>query len=218
MEDDPGIRMALVDNLGAEGYRVSAVRDLAAAFQSACAGGVDLVVLDRMLPDGDGLELLRALRRRGATVPVLMLTARGEESDRVAGLRVGADDYVVKPFSMAELRARVAAILKRTRLSAGVPIQIGAAELDVDARVLRRGGAAVELTRREFDLLAHLAGRPGRACTRGDLLDAVWGVGYEGGERVVDRFVVALRKKLEADPGRPRHLVTVPGVGYRLDP
>lgn len=218
IEDDRGIRLGLVDNLEDEGYRVTARGDLGTGIPAACEAGVDLIILDRMLPDGDGLELLRALRRRGAQVPVLVLTARAQADDRLKGLLDGADDYVTKPFSMAEVLARVAAILRRACPAGTEPLRLGELELDPAARSLRRGGEPLALTPREFDLLKVLAARPGQVFSRQALLDAVWGLNYEGGERVVDRFIATLRRKVEREPSRPRHIITLPGAGYRLDP
>jgi DNA-binding response OmpR family regulator len=178
----------------------------------------DLVVLDLGLPGRDGLDVARVLRRT-SSVPIVMLTARGDEIDRVVGLELGADDYVVKPFSPKELVARVRAVLRRTRAAqAGGPEVLRVADVEVDVPRMRVAvaGRPVELTPTEFQLLWVLMREPGRVFTRGQLLDAVHGVAFESYERAIDAHVKNLRKKLEPTPGRPRYLLTVHGVGYRF--
>jgi DNA-binding response OmpR family regulator len=178
----------------------------------------DLVVLDLGLPGRDGLDVARSLRRT-SNVPIVMLTARGEETDRVVGLELGADDYVVKPFSPRELVARVRAVLRRTEAAgAGGTEVLRVADVEVDLPRMRVvvGGRPVELTPTEFQLLATMAREPGRVFTRGQLLDAVHGVAFESYERAVDAHVKNLRKKIEPTPGHPRYLLTVHGVGYRF--
>jgi DNA-binding response OmpR family regulator len=194
------------------------VGDGETALASARRSTPDLVVLDLGLPDRDGLDVARALRRTSG-VPIVMLTARGDEIDRVVGLELGADDYVVKPFSPKELVARVRAVLRRTQAArAGGPEVLRVADVEVDVPRMRVtvAGRPVELTATEFQLLATLAREPGRVFTRGQLLDAVHGVAFESYERAVDAHVKNLRRKLEPVPGRPRYLLTVHGVGYRF--
>jgi DNA-binding response OmpR family regulator len=222
VEDDPTISEVVVRYLEREGLEVEAVGDGRDALDAAAAVWPDLVVLDLMLPGIDGLEVCRRLRARGP-VPVIMLTARGDEEDRVLGLELGADDYVVKPFSPRELTARVRAVLRRaagTERPDGVAVQVieaGGLRLELEARVVTRGGAAITLTSREFDLLAHLARNPRRAFTREELLERVWGYSF-GDTATVTVHVRRLREKIEAQPSEPVHLVTVWGVGYRWDP
>ena len=222
VEDDPTISEVVVRYLEREGLHVEAVADGRDALEAAAATWPDLVVLDLMLPGIDGLEVCRRLRSRGP-VPVIMLTARGDEEDRVLGLELGADDYVVKPFSPRELTARVRAVLRRAAATStpdGLTVQVieaGGLRLDLPAREVRKGDDAVTLTAREFDLLAHLARNPRRAHSREELLERVWGYSF-GDTATVTVHVRRLREKIEADPSDPRHLVTVWGVGYRWDP
>ena len=222
VEDDPTISEVVVRYLEREGLDVEAVGDGRDALDAATAHWPDLVVLDLMLPGIDGLEVCRRLRARGP-VPVIMLTARGDEEDRVLGLELGADDYVVKPFSPRELTARVRAVLRRAGAS-GVPdglgvavIEAGTLRIDIPAREVTMAGALVALTAREFDLLVHLARSPRRAFTREELLERVWGYSF-GDTATVTVHVRRLREKIEANPSEPQHLVTVWGVGYRWDP
>jgi DNA-binding response OmpR family regulator len=224
VEDDPTVREVVVRYLERDGLDVTAVGDGESALVEAARRWPDLVVLDLMLPQLDGFEVCRRLRAT-APVPVIMLTARGDEDDRVMGLELGADDYVSKPFSPRELAARVKAVLRR---AAGVdpglalgrdpaPIVAGDLRVDVVAREVRRGDVLVTLTAREFDLLVFLASRPRRAFRREELLEAVWGYSY-GDTATVTVHVRRIREKVEADPGQPCHLKTVWGVGYRWDP
>ena len=221
VEDEPAIRSGLQDQFGREGYRVEVASDVQGALQ-ALQRPFDLVVLDRRLPDGDGLDVLRHLRMRGDHTPVLVLSARGEADDRVTGLEDGADDYVVKPFHLRELLARMRGLLQRAA-SAAAPVKaariaFGDCELDVGARQLRKGRSVVELARKEFELLLYLLQRPGQTVTRNELLDRVWGYDRFPTTRTIDYHVLALRKKVEPDPEAPRHLVTVHRVGYRFEP
>ena len=222
VEDDPTIREVVVRYLEREGLEVEAVGDGRDALEAAARQWPDLVVLDLMLPGIDGLEVCRRLRARGP-VPVIMLTARGDEEDRVLGLELGADDYVVKPFSPRELTARVRAVLRRAgtpdgpeRLDVEV-IEAGGLRLDLRAREVRRDEEIVTVTAREFDLLAHFARHPRRAFSREELLERVWGYSF-GDTATVTVHVRRLREKIEADASQPAHLVTVWGVGYRWDP
>jgi DNA-binding response OmpR family regulator len=215
IDDDPHLSEVLARYLGRDGYEVMVSHDgregLALALQ-----GTDLVVLDVMLPGIDGMTLLRRLRLV-SDVPVIMLTARGREDDRVQGLSHGADDYVPKPFSPRELAARVAAVLRRGRERGQRPppvLRAGAIELDVAARTAQKGGQPVDLTAREFDLLAHFMAHPGRVLGRDELLAAVWGWTV-GDTATVTVHVGRLREKIEPDPSAPHHLQTVRGAGYR---
>jgi len=220
IEDDPSLREGLELNLRHEGYRVLSAADAAGGIELARSAGPDLVLLDLMLPDGSGLDLLRRLRRDeviGET-RVLILTALGLESDKVRGLRLGADDYITKPFGVAELLARIDAALRRPRRARHARIRIGPIEIDPERRAVERAGAPVKLTRREFDLLLHLSRNPDRVFSREQLLLQVWGPDYEGTARTVDNFISSLRAKLEIDPAAPAHLLTVHGLGYRLSP
>ncbi len=216
VEDDPRVRMEILDSLRAQGMRVEWAPSLARA-RAALAGGFDLMVLDLGLPDGDGLDLCRDLRLSGRDLPILILTARGEPEQRVRGLEVGADDYLAKPYHGAELVARVRALLRRSGRSAPLGrAHAGSLWADPGSRRAGVGERELELTPKEFELLHFLLAHPGRAWTREQLLDRIWGMGYAGGPRTVDLHVTRLRKKIEDDPGDPRWLQTVWGVGYRL--
>src|SRR5437667_597158 len=220
VEDEMQIARTLRDYLEVAGYDVTVVGDGGAALASARGERPDLVVLDLGLPTVDGLDVARELRRT-ATTPIVMLTARGEEADRIVGLEIGADDYVVKPFSPKELVARVRAVLRRTASGAagagGTEIlRVSDVEVDIPRMRVRVGGRGVDLTPTEFQLLATFAREPGRVFTRGQLLDAVHGVAFESYERAIDAHVKNIRRKIEPVPGRPRYLLTVHGVGYRF--
>jgi DNA-binding response OmpR family regulator len=218
VDDEPEIVRILRDYLERAGFAVITAGDGEAAVAVARRHRPDLVVLDLTLPSLDGLDVARALRRDGE-VPIIMLTARTEESDRVAGLELGADDYVAKPFSPRELVARIRAVLRRVDAarSVGALVRVGdAIELDVPRMETTVDGRRVELTATEFQLLLHMARQPGRVFTRAQLLDAVHGVAVESYERAIDAHVKNIRRKIEDDPHAPRHLQTVFGVGYRL--
>jgi DNA-binding response OmpR family regulator len=218
VEDESKIARLVRDYLEHAGFETVVAGDGDTALASARRSKPDLVVLDLGLPGRDGLDVARTLRRT-STVPIVMLTARGDEIDRVVGLELGADDYVVKPFSPKELVARVRAVLRRTEAArARGPEVLRVADVEVDIGRMRVsvGGRPVELTTTEFQLLAVLIREPGRVFTRGQLLDAVHGVAFESYERAVDAHVKNIRKKLEPTPGRPRYLLTVHGVGYRF--
>ena len=217
VEDDMQIARNLRDYLEVAGFEVTAVGDGSSALASIRGNRPDLLVLDLGLPGIDGLDVARELRRT-STVPIVMLTARGEESDRIVGLELGADDYLVKPFSPKELVARVRAVLRRTSgTTAGAEVlRAGDVEVDLPKMRARVGGQPVDLTPTEFELLATLAREPGRVFTRGQLLDALHGVTLETYERAIDAHVKNLRKKIEPEPGRPRYVLTVHGVGYRF--
>jgi len=226
VEDDRTLLEVLQYNLSQQGYDVLAAADGAQGLETARSGKPDLVILDVMLPKMDGYEVCRILRKE-TTVPILMLTARTEETDRVVGLEVGADDYVTKPFSMRELMARVRAMLRRTEMmkkepapagGAGrAPLKAGDFEIDTARHRVCRGGVVVELSRMEFALLEFLARNQGQVFSRDHLLEKVWGYDFAGDTRTVDVHVSWLRHKIEADPAHPKHLVTVRGVGYKFE-
>jgi DNA-binding response OmpR family regulator len=218
VDDEPMVREVLARYLEREGFAVDVAEDGEAALAAYAASPPDLVLLDLMLPRVDGLEVFRRMRADAATA-VIMLTAKGEETDRVVGLELGADDYVTKPFSPREVVARVRAVLRRSvSPDEGAAFARGDLELDGSRREVRRGGEALRLTRKEFDLLFLLASRPGRAFSRAELLEEVWDFAWAGDTATVTVHVRRLREKIEEDPSNPRHLITVWGVGYRFDP
>jgi DNA-binding response OmpR family regulator len=218
VEDEMKIARVVRDYLERAGFAVVVVGDGEAALASARANLPDLVVLDLGLPGMDGMDVARSLRRNHET-PIVMVTARGDETDRIVGLELGADDYVVKPFSPKELVARVRAVLRRSGVAtaaAEAPIHAGDVRIDLSRLRVTAGDRTIELTPTEFQLLATLAREPGRVFTRGQLLDAIHGVAFASYERAVDAHVKNIRKKLEPEPGRPRYVLTVHGVGYRF--
>jgi DNA-binding response OmpR family regulator len=219
VEDDPAILRGLADNLRFEKYDVVTATDGDAGYKLQHTQNPDLIVLDLMLPRMSGLELCRKLRTEGRQVPILMLTARGEEADRVVGLDLGADDYVTKPFSVMELLARIRALLRRAGSAKSLPDELSFGDVEVDflRYVARRRGKPVEMTRKEFAILRLLGGRSGEVVTRDELLNEVWGVESYPVTRTVDNHIAGLRAKLEADPARPVHIRTIHGVGYRFD-
>jgi DNA-binding response OmpR family regulator len=219
IEDDPSIVAGLELNLSLEGYEVVTAADGESGLRLAEQKSPDVILLDIMLPKVHGLEVLRRLRERDADVPVLILTARGEEADKVLGLQLGADDYISKPFNLGELRARLNASLRRKRLrDAGTPEPaFGDVEVDFDRHEVRRAGKNVPMTAREFALLSYFVRNPERAISRDQLLQSVWHTDYLSA-RTIDNFIARLRAKLEPDPDRPRHFLTVRGVGYRFEP
>ena len=219
IEDEDTITTPLSEALSREGFRPVMAGTIADGLEAARSEGPDLVLLDVMLPDGSGFDALRELRASGST-PVIMLTARSDEADRVAGLELGADDYVIKPFSARELVARIRAVLRRASAAADPAgrdaVRIGALELDPAARLATLDREPLELTRKEFDLLALLMGHAGSVVTRERLIDEVWDVNWFGSTKTLDVHVSGLRKKLGDDPTRPRYLHTVRGVGFRF--
>lgn len=218
VDDEPKITQLARDYLEHAGYAVVTARDGKAALATARAERPDLVVLDLGLPELDGLDVTRSLRR-DSRVPIIMLTARGEESDKLVGLELGADDYMVKPFSPKELVARVRAVLRRAEnveLSNREVMRVGDVTLDTARLRVTVSGRGVELTATEFQLLAALAAQPGRIFTRAQLLDVVRGVAFESYERAIDAHIKNLRRKLEPNPREPRYLLTVYGVGYKF--
>ena len=221
VEDDESITLGLELNLQAEGYDVSVAVDGEEGLRRALDIDVDLVILDVMLPKMNGFEVVKAIRARGQTLPVIMLSARGAEMDKVMGLELGAEDYITKPFSLAELLARVKAVLRRDGIARQAPdplIRAGDLEIDSAARQVSRDGKQVELTATEFDVLWCLVEASNRVCSREEILSRVWGPEHHGTLRTIDNFMLQLRTKLEADPAEPRHLITVRDVGYRFKP
>ncbi len=220
VEDDDAIADTIRLHLADAGLAVQRVADGPAALRAFAQGGWSMVLLDLTLPGADGWDLCRLLRQRSPHLPVIILSARASEAHRVLGLELGADDYLATPFSMLEMVARVRALLRRTdaRTEPGSALNFGALRLDPTRRELVRGQAHVALTLREFDLLHFLARHPGQVFTRADLLDRVWGSGFDGFEHTVNSHINRLRTKVEADPQVPRLIQTVWGVGYRFDP
>ncbi len=218
VEDEADLLRGLRDNLAYEGWRVLTAGDGEKGLALALKEKPDLVILDWMLPGMDGLAVCRELRARGSMVPVVFLTARGQEVDRVLGLEMGADDYVTKPFSVRELVARVKAILRRAQGTASRPAKfaIGDLEVDADAFTAKRGKKLIELGRYEAEILRLLAQRKGQVVSRNDILNEVWGVDAYPTDRTVDNYIVKLRQKIERDPKTPRLLLTVHGAGYKV--
>lgn len=219
VEDDESITLGLEMNLRAEGYDVRVAVDGESGLAAALADDVDLVILDLMLPKMNGFEVVRALRERNKTVPVVMLSARGAEMDKVMGLELGAEDYITKPFGLAELLARVKAVLRRDGMLRGKVEQLvrtGDLEINAHTREVLKGGKPVSLTATEFDVLWCLVEASSRPLSREEILSRVWGPGHHGTLRTIDNFILQLRSKLENDPTEPDHLLTVRGVGYRF--
>lgn len=224
VEDDPSIAIGLRINLESEGYEVHLAEDGESGLELARSIAPDLVLLDLMLPKKNGLEVLHDLRNEGRMMPIIILSAKSGEMDKVAGLELGAEDYVAKPFSLAELLARVRGALRRGAAAAAavVPerrkgIVFGEVEIDVEARNVKRAGDLVEMTAREFDVLVCLMNEKGKVLSRDDIFRRVWGPNHHGTARTVDNFIQQLRAKLEVDPQEPVHILTVRGVGYRFD-
>ncbi len=223
IEDDPSILRGLQLNLGMEGYLVRSASDGETGLSMAKSERPDLVVVDVMLPRLGGLEVVREIRTDDPDLPVLILSAKGQETDKVAGLQLGADDYIVKPFGLKELLARIDALLRRRRVrgETGPNRSIrraGDVDVDLDSRKARAQGRVLELTSREFDLLAYFVTHPERVFSREQLMEAVWGSRYFGTARTVDNFVGRLRAHIGDDAEHPRHLETVRGIGYRFNP
>jgi DNA-binding response OmpR family regulator len=218
VEDDPAILRTLADNLRFEKHDVLTAMDGEKAYQLQRSHQPDLIVLDLMLPKMSGLELCRKLRTEGVRTPILILTARSEEADRVLGLDLGADDYVTKPFSVAELMARIRALLRRAASAAERPTTLKFGQIEVDFRryAARRRGKPIEMTRKEFEILQVLVSRQGSVVTREELLNEVWGMDTYPVTRTVDNHIAGLRAKLEANSAQPVYIQTVHGVGYKF--
>jgi DNA-binding response OmpR family regulator len=220
VEDDPAILRGLADNLAFESHEVLTATDGDKACSLIHEQRPDLIILDLMLPRMSGYEVCRKVRAEGITTPIVMLTARGEEADRVLGLDLGADDYVTKPFSVLELMARVRALLRRAHTVRAAIDELRFDDVTIDFRRYEawKGGVAFDMTRKEFGVLRYLASSPGEVVTRDELLNEVWGYEATPTTRTVDNHIASLRAKLEATPAQPRHLVTVHGVGYKWTP
>jgi len=219
VEDEPGLRLTLSGRLVSEGYLVEEAPDGERGLRRAAGESFDLIILDVMLPDRSGFEVCRDLRRRGVDTPILMLTARGQVEDRVLGLRLGADDYLVKPFAMAELLARVEARLRREPAPpppVGDAYRFGEVEVDFRKAEVQRAGSPVDLSAKEFQLLRYLVSQRGATLSRDELLNEVWGYHAMPSTRTVDVHVAGLRRKLEPNPHHPQHILTVHGLGYKF--
>jgi two-component system alkaline phosphatase synthesis response regulator PhoP len=219
VEDEPGLVLTLTDRLKGEGYDVESVRDGAAGLARASEGGFDLVLLDVMLPGMSGFDVCQTLRQRGIDTPIVMLTARGQLVDRVVGLKIGADDYIPKPFEMAELVARIEARLRRTPPAAPAAAdgyQFGDVRVDFRRAEVEREGRLIELSAREFQLLRYFIEHRGAALSRDELLNEVWGYHAMPSTRTVDVHVAWLRQKIEPNAKRPQFILTVHGIGYRF--
>lgn len=224
-EDDANIRHGLVLTLESEGFAVHAVADGDAALKATKNQRFDLILLDVMMPKMSGFDACQEIRRADAQTPIVMLTAKGEEIDKVVGLRLGADDYITKPFGIHELLARIEAALRRSRTKKAAPVQappapfvFGAVEVDPGAFRVKRSGRAVAITQRELDLILIFVNHPDQVLTREVLLERCWGMTYTGTTRTLDQHIAQLRKKVEPNPGRPRVIETVHGTGYRYVP
>jgi DNA-binding response OmpR family regulator len=217
VEDEPAIALALGDDLRLDGYEVEVVGDGESAVEMARGQPYDLLLLDVMLPKKDGFQVCRELRRAGVQTPILILTARTHEAEKVMGLDLGADDYLTKPYGRHELRARVRALIRRAAPGSEETCRFGDVEVDFGRAEVRRAGERVDLSPLEFRLMATFVRRRGRVLTRQQLLDAAWGRDISITERVVDNQIVHLRRKIEADPAHPCHIASVRGIGYRFD-
>jgi len=217
VEDDPAIALGLEDDLRLEGYDVEVATDGRTGSQKAREQAFDLIVLDVMLPQKDGFEVCREIRRAGIKTPILLLTARGEETEKLLGFELGADDYVTKPFSPREVRARIKALLRRAGAGEQEIYRFGDAEVDLPRCEFRRAGRVVELTPTEFQLLTFFIRKKGRTLSREQLLNEVWGPDVHTTDRVIDTHIVNLRRKIEPHPEKPEYLVSVRAIGYRFD-
>ncbi|MEA3212813.1 MAG: hypothetical protein QOE70_5870 [Chthoniobacter sp.] len=217
IEDDATMLRGLKDNFEFEGYRVQTAADGDLGLKAALKIKPDLIILDLMLPKVNGYEICRFLREEKLDMPIIMLTAKGQESDKILGLKLGADDYVTKPFSIKELLARAEAFLRRRRQGTASVFTFGDCRLDTEARTLERAGKEVQLSPKEFELLAYLLANAGRALSRDTIMTNVWGYDAMVTPRSIDRFVNALRNKIEPDPTEPRFIKTVREFGYKLE-
>ena len=218
VEDDPTMLRGLKDNFEFKGYRVLTAADGEDGLNAALNEKPDLIILDIMLPKINGYEVCRLIRKEELEMPIIMLTAKGEESDIVLGLNLGADDYVTKPFSIKELLARAAAFLRRSKQAEQDVYEFGDFRLDIPARKLTRKGNEIKLSPKEFKLLELFLKKPGRALTRDDILNTVWGYDCYVGQRSIDRFVTTLRNKIEPDPHNPIYIHTIREIGYKFEP
>lgn len=219
VEDEPAMQMGLKDNLELESYSVTLASDGVEGLSKIKSGHYDLILLDVMLPKLSGFDVCKAAREAGITAPILLLTARGEEIDKVLGLELGADDYITKPFSVRELLARIKAHLRRTQsvpLHHAQGIRIGRLQIDFHAFRAEENGMEVKLSHKEFEILSHLLQHKNQVVTRYDLLEKVWGYEEQPTTRTVDNFVVRLRQKVEVNPNQPKVILTVHGTGYKL--
>lgn len=219
VEDEPAMMRGLKDNLEFETYEVDTAADGQTALEKILTHSFDLIILDVMLPKLSGLEVCKRAREQGVKTPIIMLTARGEEIDKVLGLELGADDYVTKPFGVRELLARVKAVIRRSEGTAGGPEQmmvLGSLELDFTSFTALRNGRELTLTPKEFEIMKFLWQRRNRTVSRDDLLTNVWGYDKSISTRTVDNFILKLRQKLEDDPANPKYIITIHGIGYRL--
>ena len=215
VEDDVAIAFGLERNLRYEGYEVQVATDGERGLQLALDGRPDLIILDIMLPKVSGYEICQTLRKNGLATPVIFLSAKSRELDKVTGLDLGGDDYITKPFGLRELLARVKTILRRVREEEGAPKVFGDIEIDFSGKVVKRKGKPVPLTVKEFDLLKFLMLKPGKVHSRETILNQVWGFGYDGTARTIDNFINRLRQKIEDDIDAPRYILTVRGMGYK---
>ena len=222
VEDDPSMQTGLRDNLEIEGYTIDVAGDGEAGLELFTSEKYDLAILDVMMPKLSGFDLLKKAREQGIATPVIMLTAKGEEIDRVLGLELGADDYVTKPFSLRELLARVKAVMRRSERTgkgeAEAVMMLGTLRVDFSTYNATRGSQAVEMTPKEFDVLKFLWNHQGETVSRDMLLTEVWGYNDSITSRTVDNFILRLRQKIEEDPAHPRHIITMHGIGYKLIP
>ena len=218
IEDDPTMIIGLKDNFEFKGYKVLTAADGEKGLKAALNSRPDLIILDIMLPKINGYEICRLIREEKLAVPIIMLTAKGEESDIVLGLNLGADDYVTKPFSIKELLARAAAFLRRAKKEVQDAYEFSGLRLDISARRLTRKNKEIELSPKEFNMLEYFVKKPGRALTRDEILNAVWGYDCVVTSRSIDRFVTTLRNKIEPDPARPIFIHTLRQIGYRFEP
>ena len=218
MEDEPALLRGLKDTFAAKGYEVLAAQDGQTGLDLALSKQPDLILLDIMLPRVNGYEICRAVRAHGFEMPILMLTAKGQEEDIILGLNLGADDYITKPFRLGELLARANAFLRRSKSKQTTSFRFGGYQINLTAHKLFRDGVEVEMTAKEFKLLAYLVARRGCALARNDILDAVWGNSVIVTPRSIDRCVATLRSKIEPDPHNPTYIQTIRDIGYRFEP
>jgi len=218
VEDEPALLRGLKDAFAAKGYDVVVAQDGQTGLDFALSKDPDLILLDIMLPRVNGYQICRAVREHGLETPILMLTAKGREEDIILGLNLGADDYITKPFRVGELMARVRALMRRTKAQPAATFRFGEFELNLETHKLLRNGSEVEMTAKEFKLLAYFASRPGRALARNNVLNAVWGHSAMVTPRSIDRCVTTLRAKIEPDPRRPKYIQTIRDIGYRFEP